>query len=342
MNEKFVEHAFFFTLLAAVGYLVWLLMLPFLPALVLSAIIATACYPFYYRIYLLLGKRAGFASFVTTLLVFLLVVIPIGLLGYLIFKEAAAFYAAVSAGKSISIAPTLMFAQDLIDRFVPNANIDVTTYAKEGAGWIASSMSAVFASTANLILMLFIAFIGLYYLFKEGERVMKTLVRLSPLPDKADAKIIDRLARSVRSVLVGSLAVGLIQGILTAIGFTIFGVPQAILWGMVAAIAALIPAVGTSLVFIPTVAFLVIAESYGSAAGVAAWGVVIVGLVDNFIGPWLVSRGSALHPFFVLVSALGGLTVFGPVGFVLGPVITSFMIALLSVYESYIIAPRSK
>lgn len=342
MNEKLVEHVFFFTLLAAVGYLAWLLVFPFMPALVLSAIIATVCYPFYIRVYRLFGNRAGLASLVTTFLVFLLVIVPLGLVGYLIFNEAAAFYAAVGAGKSISIAPTLMFAQDLIDRFVPNANIDVTTYAKEGAGWIASSMGAVFASTASLILMLLIAFIGLYYLFKDGERLVKNLIRISPLPDKADAKILDRLARSVRSVLAGSLAVGLIQGVLTAIGFTIFGVPQAVLWGMVAAIAALIPAVGTSLVFIPTVAFLVIAESYGSAAGVAAWGVVIVGLVDNFLGPYLVSRGATLHAFLVLVSALGGLSVFGPVGFILGPVIMSFLIALLEVYESYISVAKTK
>ncbi len=202
----------------------------------------------------------------------------------------------------------------------------------------------VLAAVISLLLIVFgvIAFIGLYYLFKDGERLVKALIRISPLPDKQDAKIIDRLARSVRSVLAGSLAVGLIQGTLTAIGFTIFGVPQAILWGMVAAIAALIPAVGTSLVFIPTIAFLVIAESYGSAAGVAAWGVVIVGLVDNFLGPWLVARGATLHSFLVLVSALGGLAVFGPVGFVLGPVIMSFMIALLEVYESHIISTNKK
>lgn len=337
MKEKLIENVFFFLLLGAVGYLVWLLLSPFLPALVLSAIIATVCYPLYVRVKRLTRmKSSGLPSFITTILVFILVVGPIGLVGYLIFLEAASFYAGVAAGKSISIAPTLSMAQDLVDRFVPNANIDITLYAQQGAGWIASSMGKVFASTASLIGLLVIAFIGLYYLFKDGERLMKSLIRLSPLPDKADAKIIDRLARSVQSVLIGSLSIGLIQGTLTAIGFTIFGVPQAILWGMVAAIAALIPAVGTSLVFIPTVAFLVIAESYTSAIGVAVWGIIIVGLVDNFLGPYLMSRGSSMHPFLVLVSALGGLTVFGPVGFVLGPVIMSFMVALLEVYETHI------
>lgn len=342
MSEKVIEHVFFFSLLTAVTYLVWLLLFPFMPALVLSAIIATACYPLYLRIQKLVpGRGAGISSFLTTILVFLLVIVPVGAVGYLIFLEAATFYAAVSAGNSISIAPTLSLLQDIILRYAPNANIDITSYAQQGAGWIASSMGTIFASTASLIAMLLIAFIGLYYLFKDGERLIKTLIRLSPLPDKADAKIIDRLARSVRSVLIGSLSVGLIQGVLTAIGFTIFGVPQAILWGMVAAIAALIPAIGTSLVFIPTVAFLVISGSYTPAIGVAVWGVVIVGLVDNFLGPYLMSRGATMHPFLVLVSALGGLSVFGPVGFVLGPVIMSFFIALLEIYESHIASPRS-
>jgi predicted PurR-regulated permease PerM len=340
MKEKVIEQAFFFGLLAAVAYLVWMLLTPFIPALVLSAIIATACYPLFIRVKRLLRmKSSGFPALLTTLLVFLLVVIPIGFVGYLIFLEAASFYAAVAAGKSISIAPTLSMAQDLIDRFIPNADLDITSYAQQGAGWIASSMGAIFASTASLIGLLLVAFIGLYYLFKDGERLMKTLVRLSPLPDKADAKIIDRLARSVRSVLAGSLLIGLIQGTLTAIGFTIFDVPQAILWGMVAAIAALIPAIGTSLVFIPTVAFLIIGESYGSALGVAVWGVVIVGLVDNFLGPYLISRGATMHPFLVLIAALGGLASFGPVGFVLGPVIMSFMIALIEIYETHIVRP---
>lgn len=337
MSEKVIEHAFFFSLLAAVTYLVWLLLLPFMPALVLSAIIATACYPLYLKVQRYIGvQRVSLASLLTTILVFLLVVVPLGAVGYLIFLEAGTFYTAINQGRSISIAPTLTLVQDLISRFIPNANIDVTSYAKEGAGWIASSMGAIFASTANLILILTLAFIGLYYLFKDGERLLAMLIHLSPLPDKEDAKILSRLARSVRSVLVGRLAVGLIQGVLTTIGFMIFGIPQAVLWGMVAAIAALVPMAGTSLVFIPTVAFLLISGSYTTAALIGVYGLVIVGLVDNFVGPYLVSRGSTLHPFLVLVSALGGLTVFGPVGFVLGPVTMSFFVALLEVYESHI------
>jgi predicted PurR-regulated permease PerM len=342
MNEKVIENIFFFGLFAFVAYLTWLLLVPFLPSLVLAAIIATSCYPLYRRIlHIVPTKGAGLPALLTTLLVFILIIGPLAGLGYLLFTEAASFYGEVSSGRSISVAPTLTFAQDLLNTYVPNANIDIAAYASDGAGWLVKSMGSVFASTANVIGILGIAFIGLYYLFKDGEQLIKKLISLSPLPNKADEKIINRLASAVRSVLAGSLAVGLIQGVLTAIGFTIFGVPEAILWGTVTAVAALVPMVGTALVFIPTVAYLVISEAYTSAIGVAVWGVVFVGLVDNFVGPYLMSRGATLHPFLVLISAIGGITVFGPIGFILGPVIMSFLIALIEIYEIHIIDKRS-
>jgi predicted PurR-regulated permease PerM len=337
MNAKTLEHIFFFLLLAGVSYLVWQLLYPFMPAIVLAIIIATVCYPLYERVQNLVGKkRVAIGALLTTIIVFCVIIIPVGILGYFLFGEAAAFYAAVSSGKSISIAPILTVLQDMLARYAPKAGIDVTTFAKDGAGWVATSLGLIFASTASLIMVLSIAFIGLYYLFKDGDGLLKALIRISPLPDKQDAKILARLADSVRSVLIGRLSVGVLQAVLTTIGFLIFGVPQAVLWGMLAAIAALVPMVGTALVFIPIVGFLLISESYTSAIGVAVWGIVIVGLVDNFVGPYLMSKGSALHPFLVLVSALGGLSVFGPVGFILGPVTMSFFVALIEVYETYI------
>lgn len=337
MKEKIIEHVFFFGLLALATYLVWQIIYPFVSALVLSSIVATVCYPFYLRILNWIpGKRRSLAAFLATLIVFLIVIIPLGVIGYLLFLEAATFYVSLSTGATLSLSGPLHFVEELISRYLPNFSMNLTQYAQQGAGWLASSIGAVFASAASTALLLFIAFVGLYYLFRDGARLVRTMIRLSPLPDSADVEIIGKLTRSVRSVVLGSLAVGLIQGTLTAIGFTIFGVPQAVLWGTVAAIAALIPAVGTSLVIIPGIIFLIISGDYISATGLAVWGVVIVGLVDNVVGPHLVSRGSTLHPFLVLLSALGGLSLFGPIGFILGPVIMSFFIALLSLYETHI------
>ena len=126
-----------------------------------------------------------------------------------------------------------------------------------------------------------------------------------------DETIFNKLAVAINSVIRGNLAVALIQGILTAVGFALFGVPNPTLWGSVAAIAALVPSVGTALVLLPAILFLYWGEAL-SALGLLLWGATAVGLIDNFLGPKLAGRGMRLHPFLILLSILGGIAFFGP------------------------------
>ena len=151
--------------------------------------------------------------------------------------------------------------------------------------------------------------------------------------DIHDETIFNKLALAINSVVRGNLAVAIIQGILTAVGFTIFGVPNAVLWGSVAAITALIPGIGTALVIFPAIIFLFISGEALSAFGLLLWGVMAVGLIDNFLGPKLASRGMRLHPFLILLSIFGGIGFFGPIGFLLGPIILSLLFALLEIYS---------
>ena len=158
------------------------------------------------------------------------------------------------------------------------------------------------------------------------------LIELSPLNDKEDEGVFDRLELAVNSVIKGNLVIALVQGVLTTIGFMLFGVPNAILWGTVAAVAALIPGIGTGLVFIPAVAFLFFTGANVPAFGLFIWGALGVGLIDNFLGPKLVGSGMKLHPLLVLLSVLGGLMYFSPAGVFLGPLSLSLLFALLSIY----------
>jgi len=155
---------------------------------------------------------------------------------------------------------------------------------------------------------------------------------LSPLTDTNDALILKRLASAVRSVAVGTVSIAILQGVLTAIGLTIFGFDRAILWGCFAAFGALIPGVGTTVVFVPAIAFLIYNGSNLSAIALTVWGVLAVGLIDNLLGPYVMSRGNTMHPFFLLLSVLGGISLFGPIGFILGPVILSLFLVFLELY----------
>ena len=162
------------------------------------------------------------------------------------------------------------------------------------------------------------------------------MVQISPLPDKDDEHILRKLAISIRSVALGTVLTALIQGTLTAIGLSFFGFERAVLWGCIAAIGALIPGIGTSIVFIPAILFLVYTGQYVTAGGVFIWSALAVGLIDNLVGPYLMSRGNKLHPFFILLSVLGGISLFGPIGFILGPVSLTLLLVLLELYSIHI------
>jgi predicted PurR-regulated permease PerM len=198
--------------------------------------------------------------------------------------------------------------------------------------WLLQNIGPVFSNVAIIALDLFVLLIALYFLLRDGDALRKVIVAISPLKDAYDDIVIQKLERAVNSVVRGSISVGLVQGALTAIGLAIFGVPNPILWGTVAAIVALIPGIGTSLVLIPSILYLFFTGATAAAVGLLAWGFIAVGLVDNVLGPKLVGRGVQFHPFLILLSILGGVSFFGPIGFLLGPLTLSLLLAVLEIY----------
>lgn len=337
LQNRIVEYVFFFGLLAVVAYLVWNLLKPFVSALALAAIVVTICYPLYRRIVEYMpGKNETLASFATTLIALAAVIVPTAVLGLLVFREAASIYRLFSAGSPFSLTQRLQDIEAFIQTFVPEFSLNITGYIQQGAALITSNVSTIFTGTASTIFMLFVALIATFYFFRDGKRFTKYLIDISPLPESEETLILRRLARSIRSVALGIVLVALIQGVLTAIGLALFGFDRAILWGAVAAFGALIPGIGTSIVFIPAVLYLVFNGSYFLAVGVAIWATLAVGLIDNLLGPYLMSRGVTIHPFMVLLSVIGGIVFFGPIGFMLGPVIVSLFIVLLEIYGTHI------
>jgi predicted PurR-regulated permease PerM len=120
---------------------------------------------------------------------------------------------------------------------------------------------------------------------------------------------------------------------LVGVGFAIFGVPQPIFWGTVAAVMAMVPSVGTALVTIPAILYLAIVGQFLPAIGLLAWSLILVHSIDNFLGPILISRKATIHPFLIFLSVIGGLGFFGPIGFLLGPIVLSISLALLDIYS---------
>ena len=256
-------------------------------------------------------------------------------LGFQILKEAKNLYVSLAAdgGKDTILRSINDLALGFHERFpgLPLVSLDFEQYLKQGLSWILNHLGAVFSNFANMLATAFLFLISLFYLLKDGPKLRKKIIYLSPLNDADDETIINKLELAMSSVIKGNFVIAMIQGTLTAIGFAIFGVPNYILWGTAAAVTSLIPTLGTSLVFIPAIIVLFFSGQYFPALGLLIWDVLAVGLIDNLLGPKLIGRGMKLHPLLILLSVLGGIVYFGPIGILLGPIIISLLFVLLDI-----------
>ena len=329
-------------LLVVVLVLTFFIVKPFLLTIVMAGIFTITLRPLYKKILWLTRGYNTLASLLTVFIAVICILLPLLILSTQIFREAVQLYGSLAqndeGGKSLLIS-FIEGTGKTFEGFMPGAghffktlsdNIDV--YLKQGLAWLVNHLGVVLSEVSSWVLDLFIFFVSLYYLLKDGQGVTKTILKLSPL-DKVDTNtIFDRLHTAVNSVIKGSLFIALLQGVLMTAGFWMFGVPNAALWGAVTVFAALVPGVGTGLVLIPGVIYLFIVENMFGTVGLAIWGIVFVGLVDNLLRPKLVGDALELHPLLILLSIIGGLILFGPIGLFLGPIIMSLLFAFIATY----------
>jgi predicted PurR-regulated permease PerM len=176
-------------------------------------------------------------------------------------------------------------------------------------------------------------FFSLYYFLRDGDKIRLFANKILPLSENKENILVKKLSLAIAGVVKGSFLVALIQGAVATVGFYIFQVPNPLLWGSFTVLAALVPNVGTSLSLIPAVLYLFMMDRTGAGIGMAIWGAFAVGLIDNVVSPKLIGAQAKLHPVLVLFSILGGLQLFGFLGFLIGPIIMSMFVVLIEVYS---------
>jgi predicted PurR-regulated permease PerM len=316
---------------------VYLIIRPFLTPLILAAVFAFIFHPLYRRVLNIFKGRKSLAAFFVTVISAILIIAPLTLLGNQIFKETSQMYQAiVGDGKGVS-SKSIEYVISQIQSVLPipkGYDINLSEYVMQGLSFLIQNFVVIFSSFAKIMFDALVFVIAFYFFIKDGGKMKDYFINLSPLADKDDEFVLSKLKTSVSSVVKGNLAIGVIQGLLTGIGFAIFGVSNAALWGVVAAVAALVPGLGTAIVVVPAVIYLYLSGNTFGWVGLSIWGATAVGLIDNLLGPKLIGRGMGIHPLAVFVSVLGGLAFFGPLGFLLGPLTMSICLALIDIYFS--------
>ncbi len=332
-------------LLMVVTVLFYDIMKAFFLPLVLSAVFTTLFYPLYRRVNRLLGRRRGLASFLLCLLIVLVLLIPLYFVGAEVVKQAAAFYGAADQFIRTTLTDTdLHLIQELkSSRWFQWVEWDAVladfqwqkslSQALSTSGKLASTIAnRTYTSLFSTGMTLFIILYSMFFFFKDGEALVRRVRYLSPLRDKYEEELIRRFGDISRATIRGTLVIGLIQGIAGTVTFIIFGIPGWILWGVVMLILSVIPLVGIFLVMVPVAVYQFFLGKFAAGIIILFVAVVVNYAVDYLLRPGLVGKQSKMHDLLIFFSTLGGLTAFGIMGFIIGPLIAMFFITLLDIY----------
>jgi predicted PurR-regulated permease PerM len=339
MPQKTIQLSFFAIFTVGLLVLLFFLFKPFLGVIFVAGVLAVTFYPLYEKLVKKFNERKNLAAFATTALIFVFIIIPVVVLSGFLLKEAVNLYNSmafggwfqdfVSQGNALINKIGSLFPSGMID-----SGVNLELYARNTLSWIMGHFDSIFAAIFGGVLNFILMLLSLHYLFIFGDKIKKSLVFWSPLPDEHDEGFIQTLKSSIDAVFRGRILISLVQGFFMGIGFVIFGVGSPVLWGFVTAIASLVPILGTSIITIPAVAYLFLTGHPGAGIGLLIWGTVAVGLIDNFLSIVFLKNKIKVHPLVVLFSILGGVEVFGIIGFLVGPVVVSALIALTKIYPS--------
>lgn len=336
-NEfKKFQTAIFFGLLTLMIVLFGWMIMPYIYPLFWAIVISIIFRP----VHVWLEKKtgnAGASAGLTIVIVILLVIIPLSAILGLVIQQA------FDAFNMITEPANITNIQNSINTLLESPRIQqISTHldiygrlkslgeniASVGVEWLTVGSKNTITAFVQFIIMLYSA----YYFLKDGDRWLKRVLYLLPLGDANEAILTKRFVSTTKATLKGSVLIGIVQGSLGGLLFMILGIPAAAFWGLIMIIAAIIPAVGTAIVWVPTVIYLFITQQWLPAI-ILTIGGLIMGVVDNFIRPPLVGKDSELHPLVVLFSTIGGIGVFGISGVVIGPIIAAFLLSVLSMYE---------
>ncbi len=340
---------FFGVLTLIILYFSYIIIKPFLVEIFLALVLFIISKPLYSMILQLFRGQRGLSSALTCLLLAFFIIVPIITLASIIAGQALDVYDLISQGLHSgalwqNLTEKLAFLQDYakqlnipidldklqIEQLIRSALVNASQFIYTNSiGLVKGFTSVIF----SLLLILFITF----FYFLEGDDFINAIKELSPLDPAHNEEIMGDVENTVKATLRGTVIVALIQGILGGLGFLIFGVPKAAFWGTVMVPASVIPVVGAALIWLPGALFLYFQGHTWYGLGLVFWGVVVIGSIDNLLKPYLM-RGARYTPtVFTLFAIMGGITYFGTIGFILGPLILSFLLSVLSIYQNTIL-----
>ena len=337
-----LQYSFFIGLVVLVTLAFLGLLADFAQPIFWAATFGVVFHPLQVYLERLLHGRRSLAAMLTVIIIFFTVIVPALLIASAVVREATDFYARIQSGE-INPQALLTWLQSLLPQmgdFGERIGFDIDEIGKNlaaaavaGSRFIGSMALTVGQNAARFVVMFFLMLYLLFFFMRDGEHLLEVIVHALPFGDDRERELFRKFAQVSRATVKGTLVIGFIQGVLGGMMFAILGIQGAVFWGVVMLVLSLLPVVGTGLVWGPAALILIANGAWQKGAFLIAFGVLVIGLVDNLLRPILVGRETKMPDYLVLLSTLGGLTVFGVSGFVIGPVIAALFLTVWTMFQ---------
>ena len=314
----------------------------FLVPIMLAAVFTALFYPLYKRLLRILRNNKNISSLICCAILLLGLLVPAYIVADLVSREAIDLYHSAESqireivkkgdeGLLGKIKNSKWFQQAKLDQIDLQSSLQ--EIAKKAGTMLATVINKTSKGTFQLLTNLFITLFTMYYFFRDGDRLLQRIKYLSPLEDIYEEALIYRFSSVSRATIKGTILIGLIQGGLGGIIFWVFSVGSPILWGVVMVILSIIPMIGAWLIMYPAALIQIIIGNVWQGIAILLITTVIIGNIDNLLRPRLVGRSAGMHDLMVFFSSLGGIYMFGVMGFLLGPVIAVLFLTILDIYS---------
>ncbi|MDE2484277.1 MAG: AI-2E family transporter [candidate division NC10 bacterium] len=344
-NGTRVSLVFFYGSLFLLLYLTYLIIVPFASPILWAAILVVVFQPVYRRLLHRLGGKSGLTALLLTITVITAVMVPAILCGWVLTQEAVSFYQAAErvyrqeglAG--IASHPAVTAGRAIWDRMslpFKRLGFDLNALLLSGlsavSSFIVDNLKGIALNLLSVTVNFFLTAFTFFFLLRDGEAIVCSLQRLLPLERKHAEVLFSRLYDAVSAVVRGTIVTALAQGILGGVGYWALGVPYPVFLGLATALFSLLPVGGSGLIWIPAAVYLFLEGGWIRGLLLLTWSAVVVSTADNVLKPALISGGTNLPTLFLFFGMLGGLQVFGMLGFILGPVLLVTLSTFLEIY----------
>ena len=356
MNDNVAHRIFFGVLLIVVtAAFIWLIR-QFLQPIFWAVALAIVFYPVNQRLLRLLGQRRSLSAVLSVAIILLVVVLPVTAIIGAMTGEAAGIIHRITCDAAKPdcdkidlsatfawVGDTLPLAREAADRLgfnqaerdrlqseLSDSAIAISQYVSQ---YLATRAVSLGQGTIRIAIYFCLMLYLLFFFLRDSDKILDGLIRALPFGDERERHLFGRFAEVSRATIKGSLVVGTVQGLIGGVLFASVGIGAPVLWAVVMALLSIVPAVGTSLVWLPMAIILIVQGQVLSGVIVIAVGALVIGLVDNLLRPILVGRDTKMPDYLILLSTLGGLLAFGLAGIVIGPIITAFFLSVWAMAE---------